>query len=239
MRIDITDCEPGNCPVKMLAVDVEGHTNGNGLVIKHGDVIWSSAGHIRAIRGIDDCYSLPVSCTVEILAFQGGVSVAADDDNVYFTDYGDENAGTGRVLSVPLAGGPMTTIATGGSQTWDVHTDGAFVYYGNQAWQQPAIAATIDRVPVNNPDPSTHVNIATGRELITSETIKVFGIDATDAYYIDTYDRLMRAPLDGSGAVEVGRVVANSCPQGNIAIKNRVVYWTDTCLRAVHFYVLP
>jgi len=231
------------CTAQTLIDHIGGISNGNGLVVKNDDVFWLGWGWVNVIRAGDACRTTAVPCSPEVL-FNGGAgpSIDADADNVYWTNYG-----SGEVLAIPRGGGFAVPIANGGANPWDVHVGtgayAGFVYYGNQAWQQPT-ASFIDGVPRDNTDPSAnHVRVATGRALGTddppSEIMKVFGIDATDAYYIDTYDRLMRAPLDGSGPVLVGTLPFGGCPQGNIVVRDRTVYWTDTCSQAVHYYAVP
>lgn len=246
--VDLANCQPGACPVTTLVEHV-GVSNGNGLVVRDGDVYWLGEG-LRVIRATDPCRPDPtlVPCTIEQLANDYGVSLDVDATYVYWTNYGDSNPGSGAVLRVRRDGTSgliSDPIATGGSQTWDVHVGGgafsARVFWGNQAWELP-FPASIESVPFDNVvDPTAnHVTVATGRALFESEIMKVFGLDATHAYYIDTYDRLMKAPLDGSGPeIEIGVLADGGCPQGNIVVKNGTVYWTDTCSQAVHAVAIP
>jgi hypothetical protein len=204
------------------------------LVVHDGDVFFIGAG-IRVLRN--------GATAADTLDPAGGVNLAGDGTNIYWTDYGAGTPeATGRVLSVPADGsGLAVPIATGGAQTWDVQTDGAFVYFSNQAWKQP-FPANIQRVPVGGGAVET---VATGLaeepELNASEIMKVFGIDGSYAYYVDLYDRLMRAPLDGSSAPEnLGFLGAGGgCPQGKIAVFGGAAYWTDTCGQMVVRAVLP
>jgi hypothetical protein len=248
MRIDdITNCEPGSCATTTL-VPNSGFSNGNGLLIKNGDIFMAGGGAgVSVIRSNDPCRATG-PCTPQAISYEGALSIAADDNNIYWTQWGDLSAGTGRVFATPLDGSvppdQSVPIANGGSQTWDVHVENGFVFYGNQAWQQP-FPSTIDRVPFNNSDPDQHDTIAIGRTNNdgdpSSEAMKIFGTDGTYAYYSGEYRFLMRAKLDGStGAEQLGHVPdASMCPQGNMLVEGGVMYWADVCTQSIRRFVLP
>jgi hypothetical protein len=55
------------------------------------------------------------------------LAIAADGTNVYWTENGSANA----VMSRAIAGGPVTTLATG-NQPFDIALDAACVYWTEQ-----------------------------------------------------------------------------------------------------------
>jgi len=229
MKLDLTTCTLPPCTPDVV-LDHE-PALGLGIVVVGGDLFWLGQGlHVRH-----------ADTTTEQLAPSGGVNLTTDGVNLYWTVYDSGTPDGGLVLSMPVGGGLVTPIADHGSQTWDVQTTGGFVYFSNQAWQQP-FPATIQRVPVNGP-PTAVETVATGREVSTSEIMKVFGVDSTYAYYIDTYDRLMRAPLDvtndHSGPVNLGFLTQSGCPEGKLAVFASAVYWTDTCGNGVFRAAIP
>ncbi len=229
MKLDLDTCSAPPCTPDII-VDHE-PALGLGIVVNNGDVYWLGQGlHVRR----------PDTSTDQ-LAPTGGVNLATDGTNLYWTLYDSGTPEGGEVLAMPLGGGLVTPIADHGSQTWDVQTAGGYVYFSNQAWQQ-SFPATIQRVPNTGP-PSAVETVATGREVLTSEVMKVFGVDATYAYYVDTYDRLMRAPLDvtndPSGPVNLGLLTQSGCPEGKLAVFAGAAYWTDTCGNGVFRAAVP
>jgi hypothetical protein len=194
---------------------------GTGLLVVNGDLVWTSGLGTRVIRANSNA--------IETLAFDGGVNLACDGTDVYLTQYSTGPGNSGRVLSVPLAGGPVSVLAVDQAQAWDVATDGTYVYWSDQAWGQP-FPATINRVAKTGGAPTT---IATGQVVPESEIMKVFAIDSTNAYYVDT-GKLMTVPLSGGPATLMAWLPNGGCPEGKMAVQAGSVYWTDTCANAVY-----
>jgi hypothetical protein len=189
---------------------------GTALLAVDGSIFWSG-------QGMQALYAGASSPT--LLGWFGGVNLASDGSNLYWADYGNyPNAPGGQVWQLPLTGGTPLSLASGQAQTWDVQTDGANVYFSDQAWQQP-FPASINSVPVGG-GPVT--NLATGNEIM-----KVFGIDSSSAYYASN-GLLYTVPLNGSAAPKVlAPLELGGCPEGNLVVSGHNVYWTDTCSQSV------
>ena len=104
---------------------------------------------------------------------------------------------TGLVASVPFAGGPTTTLASNQPQSWDVHADGTYVYFSNQAWNDEG-NATINRVPVGG---GPVEELVRGNDLMRS-----FTIDANNIYYArdDTHDDIDGGPGRDTARIDPG-----------------------------------
>jgi hypothetical protein len=230
-RVSLSSCEPGACPVKTIADHEPMLANEDGIVVKDGDVFWLGNG-LRVVRGNDPCYTSVVTCTVVQLSARTGNGIAADGQNVYWSDYS-----TGEILRIARAGGSVTTIATGGAQPASVAVQDDVVYFSNVAYLQP-FPAFLWAVPRDNPDPSAHTVIATSSQ-VGPWSLRAFDLEGTNAYFIDTFNTLMRAPLDGSGPQAIGPIFPAACPQGDAVIRNHTLYWTDTCTFGLRWVALP
>jgi hypothetical protein len=185
-----------------------------------GDVYWISwAGTTRLSNG-----------ALASVNPNAGVNFDTDGVNFYYTNYGDSPPGaTGTVDAVPFAGGPVSTLVTGQPQAWDVHTDGAYVYWSNQAWEQEGLA-TINRIPVGGGPSET---LTTGNELM-----KYFTLDANNLYFVR--DGFVYAqPKAGGAAVVLAAVPTFGCPQADLTVSAGALYFTDTCGMATYRVALP
>lgn len=180
------------------------------LLAYGGDIYWLSwVGTTRLSNGLTSSVSSV-----------GGVNFATDGVRFYYTQYGDgPPAATGTVESVPFDGsaGPTTLIA-GQPQAVDVHSDGAYVYWSNQAWENEG-GATINRIPVGGGIPET---LTTGNELM-----KYFTLDAANIYFVrDGF--AWSVPKTGGTPTPIAAVFGD-CPQANLTIAAGALYVTDTC----------
>jgi hypothetical protein len=185
-----------------------------------GDVYWiSAAGTTRLSGGV----------LSSVNPFNG-VNFDTDGVSFYYAQYGDSppNA-TGTIQSVPFAGGPASTLVSGQPQAWDVHTDGTYVYWSNQAWEQEGLA-TINRIPVMGGSPQT---LTTGNELM-----KYFTLDANNLYFVR--DGFVYAlPKSGGAEVVLAAVPTFGCVQADLTISAGALYFTDTCGMATYRVALP
>ena len=210
----------------VITVVVSGEPGlGTALLVANGDLYWGSGLGLRVLR-----VGAPAP---ENLAVDGGsVNLATDGVNLYGAQYSSGPGNSGRVLSVPLAGGALGILASGQAQAWDVATDGSFVYWSDQAWQQPFFA-TINRVGLDGSSPTI---IAEG-SAPESEIMKIFAIDATWAYYVDR-GTVLRSPLAGGPAETYAVLPFGGCPEGTMVASGGNLYFSDTCANAV-FIVTP
>ncbi|HEX6587431.1 MAG TPA: hypothetical protein VF039_00300, partial [Longimicrobiales bacterium] len=183
------------------------------LLAYGGDLYWLSwAGTTRLSNG-----------TLSSVSSVGGVNFATDGTRFYYAEYGDgPPAATGSVQHIPFDGSaPPVTLIDGQPQTWGVQTDGTYVYWSNQAWENEG-GATINRIPVGGGSPET---LVTGNELM-----KAFTIDATNIYFVrDGY--VWSLPKAGGSPSQLAALPDGSpgCPQGTLTVAASALYFTDTC----------
>lgn len=188
------------------------------LLAYGGDIYWLSwDGTTRLSNG-----------TMSSVAPVGGVNFATDGTRFYYAEYGDEPpAATGSVQHIPFDGSALpVTLIDGQRQTWGVQTDGAYVYWSNQAWESEG-AATINRIPVGGGSPET---LVTGNELM-----KVFTLDATSLYFVrDGF--VWSLPKAGGSPSQLAALPDGSwgCPQGTLTVAAGALYFTDTCGMGVY-----
>ena len=188
----------------------------HGLLAYDGDLYWISwFGTTRFHAG--------VATSVSSVS---GVNFDTDGSNFYYAVYGDGSddgsipPATGSVESVPFAGGASTTLASNQPQSWDVHTDGTYVYFSNQAWNDEG-NGTINRVPVGG---GPVEELVRGNELM-----KFFTIDATNIYFVvDGF--VWSLPKSGGTPTALAALVATiGCPQGTLSIAANTLFFADTC----------
>lgn len=204
MSLDLADA---NATPQVVAND----PGASELLVYDGDLYWMSwSGTSRLHAG-----------ALTSVTPYAAVNFATDGVSFYYAQYGDEppNA-TGTVDAMPFAGGPITTLVSGQPQTWNVHTDGEYVYFSNQAWEDEG-NATINRVPVGG---------GPVEELVRgTELMKYFSIDANYLYYVhDSF--VWRLPKAGGTEEAIaGLVQTIGCVQAEMTIHAGVLYFTDTC----------
>jgi hypothetical protein len=149
--------------------------------------------------------------TVTVLAANQVVSngIAVTSSNVYFTD-----PFWGKVVSVPVGGGALSTLVSGEDYPGPVATDGVDVYW--------SAGGGIMRVPLSGGLPVT-VAASTG-------SATAIAIDATSVYWVngDSPGDVRSAPL--SGLPEGGSPVTIASGQSSpvaIAVAGTHVYWTN------------
>jgi hypothetical protein len=183
----------------------------------NGSLFWSGAGFQALYAG---------STTPAFLGWYGGVHFASDGASLFWTEYGQSppNA-TGQIRSMPLTGGTPLTLASGQPQAWDVQVQGGYVYWSDQAWQQPN-KATLHRAPVGG---GADQVLFTGNELL-----KNFAVDGQYVYFLNNRI-LYGVPVAGGTPRFLTPLPGDSggCPQGDMAVQGKSVYWTDTCSQSV------
>lgn len=198
--------------VSTVATD-QGYTGG--ILDVNGSVYWFGQG-LNVLR--------PGASAPQFLGWYGGVNLASDGKNLYWTDYGNyPDAPGGQVWRMPLDGSsaPVSLVA-GQPQSWGVQVSGGTVFFSDQAWQQP-FPASINRI-----DNGVATPIVQGNEIM-----KYFAVDAQFAYYVNG-GNLYKAPLDASGAPTLlAPLPTGSCPEGTPALVGGNLYWTDTCGQSV------
>ena len=187
---------------------------GTAVTLVNGTLFWSGSG----------IWSLAANGTRVLLSIESAVNMASDGISLFWTEYAMGPGNAGRVMKMPLGGGPATALASDQPQAWDVHTDGTSVVWSDQAWQQP-FPSTINRMPIGGGPAQT---LASGNEIM-----KNFAIDSDWAYFVDS-GVLYVVPLAG-GPVSVlaASVAPGGAPEGNMVVSGHNVYWTDTQSQAV------
>ncbi|HUS33611.1 MAG TPA: hypothetical protein VMZ53_34145 [Kofleriaceae bacterium] len=219
MSLDLATLDPNsstNTPT-LVASD----PGASDILTYGGDVYWiSHAGTTRLSNG-----------ALSSVTWRAGVNFDTDGVNFYYALYGNGPPGppTGTIESVPFAGGPVSTLVSNQPQAWDVHTDGAYIYWSNQAWEQEGLA-TINRIPVGGGAIQT---IVTGNELM-----KFFTLDANNIYYVRD-NAAWAVPKSGGTPHAFAYVDTYGCPQADLTVAAGSLYFTDTCGQATWRAPLP
>ncbi len=146
---------------------------------------------------------------------QGGdapFQIAVQDDQLYWNEGGDIGAieGFGRIARIPLAGGPVTTLAAGVSVTRPpIAVDDTHVYIADRF--------RIKKVPVCGGPPETVV--------AADFEIKDLAVDGGALYWTEEpFCAVKKAGVDG-GALTL--LDTGSGPAGPLQVSGGVVYWMD------------
>jgi hypothetical protein len=176
-----------------------------------GDVYWVSAEGTTRLSG----------GALSSVTGESGVTLDVDGTNLYLANYGmGPPDATGTVDQLPLAGGATTQLASGQPQTFDVHSDGSYVYWSNQAWLQDG-QSTIDRTPIGGGPIDT---LVTGNELQ-----KYFAVDATNIYFVRDGGAWAVPKAGGAATMFASLPTSPGCPQAELTISAGSLYFTDTC----------
>jgi hypothetical protein len=142
------------------------------------------------------------SAVVPFLDAGIGLCLAVDDTSVYWT-FGD------TVMSAPLAGSGLTTLAAGQVSSWGIAVNAAGVY-----WTDYVTAGGVYEVPLDGGTITT---------LASSNNAGDLAIDDTTAYWAASGSgTIMKVALDGGPPVTVFGAPG---PFG-VAVDSTSVYWT-------------
>jgi hypothetical protein len=145
-----------------------------------------------------------------------GPRIAIDDVNVYWTD-----GYAGNVQKVPLAGGTVTTLASGiVSASMALSPSG--IYFST--FTGVANQDTVQRVPLAGGTP----------QVIASGLTEVGGIavDGTSVYWSQVFDYrtgfVQKAPLEGGPVTGLASPVDGVYQPGSLSVRGGFVYWSDS-----------
>ena len=139
------------------------------------------------------------------LAVGGPNAIAVDATRVYWTVPDPDGGGGGSVMSVPLCGGPATTVASvtyaGGTIIPDaLAVDGANVYWAIRDQARGAPGSQVMMVPA---DGGTATPVASQQHPVS------LAVDSTSVYWGDDGNgTVVKARLDGGTPVPLGEGIA-------------------------------
>jgi hypothetical protein len=139
--------------------------------------------------------------------------LVVDAKNVYWTDDGDGSSG-GAVLSVPIDGGTVTTLATGLVSPGGIAVDASNVYWVDFGVLNPP--GDVMKVALGG---GTPVTLATSSGTPTHMTI-----DANNVYWTDG-DAVWQVPKGGGAPLMVAEDKGGLT--SGVAVDSTYVYWTS------------
>lgn len=143
---------------------------------------------------------------------QRPLDLAVDSASVYWTNgyQAHDPAEPRAIQKVPIAGGPITTIAARESQPTAIAVDSAFVYWSTQG-------GSIRKAPLNG---GPAVTLATGQDQ-PSDLL----VDAGSVYWVNSLGgEVMVLPRGASAAVEL---TSGAQDLVGLALDADSLYWTD------------
>ncbi len=147
-------------------------------------------------------------------AAQGGaVGVAVDANNFYFAYADSSLPSQTHVDSIPVAGGPITTLATTSTGIDTLAVDDAYVYYVD--------GGTLKRVPIGGGSP---LAVASGFSNTVTLKVDSGNVYATVSPANGPIGSVIRAPAGGGAAVTLA--TSQNDPWG-MAIDDACVYWAN------------
>ncbi len=185
------------------------------VVAPNGDLVYSSSAGISVRRA---------SGTIDQLTTEYTNGLAIDGTNAYFTQTGDGGSPTGRILSIPLAGGAVTELANGQAQPSTIATDGTNVYWFNGAFSFPN-SKTLAQMPIAGGTPTV---LATAKGF----TMGAFTVSGGYVYFY-TSTALKRVPV-GGGAITMLATANSPCADGQMIASGGRITWLESCAGAVY-----
>jgi hypothetical protein len=165
---------------------------------------------------------LPAGGTPTTIASGQGhpmLSIAVDENNVYWTSAEDPsgNQGNGSVMSAPLGGGALTTLASGQNTPDGIAVDSTSVYWIDSG------TGVLQSCPVGG---GPAVTLATGQNFAYN-----IAVDSNYVYWATYYGgSVLKVPLAGGTLTTIA--VGQADPY-DIAVDATSVYWTNTASGAV------
>jgi hypothetical protein len=148
----------------------------------------------------------------------GDYGIAADGQNVYWTNWGLQVAGQpavgGAVMSAPIAGGPLVTLANNLGFPDSLAVTSGALYWANYSSAQAADAAVLAL-----PDGK---NVAVLASHLVPPPSNV-GVDSKYVYWTNDYG-IQRVPLDGGVP---STIIANASGANYIALDDANIYWSN------------
>lgn len=143
--------------------------------------------------------------------------IAVDAKNVYWTDLGSSSGGTtqvGSVLSVPIDGGTVVTLASARPSPGGIAVDATDVYWVDFGTYTPP--GDVMKVPIGGGTPTT---LATSTNNGTPHDI---AIDANNVYWTDGA-AVWQIPKSGGTPM----MLAQGTLTSGVAVDSSNVYWAD------------
>ena len=149
-----------------------------------------------------------------VLTYASGLQmagcVAVDGESVYWVTGANGPDFPGAVMKAPLAGGPVTTLASGDGFPWPCHIvlDQANVYWGGHS-----TTVAVRKVPLRGGAMTTVA--------MSGNATGGLAVDETSVYFTADYTDVSEVPIGG------GVVGSLATPGGSaLAIDAQHVYWT-------------